>query len=113
MITTLFVESEELLICAAGMPVCGGKLVGVYFGDMRGHPWHLLNDCFPPDMEAVVLVVQYGHYQELRIGHLGHEGLFVDEETGACVEDEDGKVTHWAWIDALPELAEVEHDDDK
>ncbi|EEH3272967.1 hypothetical protein GYE84_003329 [Salmonella enterica subsp. enterica serovar Bareilly] len=79
MITTLFVESEEPLICAAGMPVCGGKLV-----------------------------VQYGYHQELRIGHLGHEGLFVDEETGACVEDEDGKVTHWAWIDALPELSEVE-----
>lgn len=27
MITTLFVESEEPLICAAGMPVCGGELV--------------------------------------------------------------------------------------
>lgn len=36
MITTLFVESEEPLICAAGMPVCGGKLVSVYFGDLRG-----------------------------------------------------------------------------
>lgn len=29
MITTLFVESEEPLICAAGMPVCGGKLTGI------------------------------------------------------------------------------------
>lgn len=63
MITTLFVESEDPLICAAGMPVCGGKLTGVYFGDLRGHPWHSLNDCFPPDMEAVVLVVQYGRRQ--------------------------------------------------
>ncbi|EAT2561446.1 hypothetical protein EI761_14150 [Salmonella enterica] len=111
MITTLFVESEEPLICAPGMPVCGGKLTGVYFCDLRGHPWHSLNDCFPPDMEAVVLVVQYGHHnQELRIGHMGYEGLFVDEETGACIEDEDGRVTHWAWIDALPE---VDYDDGK
>ncbi|EKH2093934.1 hypothetical protein O4K05_002531 [Salmonella enterica] len=39
MITTLFIDSEEPLICAAGMPVCGGKLVSVYFGDLRGHPW--------------------------------------------------------------------------
>ncbi|EJJ4075595.1 hypothetical protein NI359_003868 [Salmonella enterica] len=104
MITTLFVESEDPLICAAGMPVCGGKLTGVYFGDLRGHPWHSLNDCFPPDMEAVVLVVQYGYRQELRIGHMGYEGLFVDE---------DGQVTHWAWIAALPELVEVNCDDDK
>lgn len=85
MITTLFVESEESLICAAGMPLFGGKLVGVYFGDLRGHPWHSLNDCFPPDMEAVVLVVQYGYRQELRIGHLGYEGLFVDEDKQAAV----------------------------
>ncbi|WP_232751749.1 hypothetical protein [Salmonella enterica] len=106
MITTLFVESEEPLICAAGMPVCGGELVSVYFGDLRGHPWHSLNDCFPPDMEAVVLVVQYGYRQELRTGHMGYEGFFVDEETGVCIEDEDGQVTHWAWIAALPELLE-------
>ncbi|EGG3767946.1 hypothetical protein HLC77_005287, partial [Salmonella enterica] len=71
------------------------------------------NDCFPPDMEAVALVVQYGYHQELRIGHVGYEGLFVDEETGACIEDEDGRVTHWAWIAALPELVEVNCDDDK
>lgn len=113
MITTLFVESEEPLVCAAGMPVCGGTLTGIYFGDLRGHPWHSLNDCFPPDMEAVALVVQYGYRQELRIGHMGYEGLFVDEETGACIEDEGGQVTHWAWIAALPELSEVGYDNDK
>lgn len=39
---------------------------------------------------------------------MGYEGLFVDEETGACIEDEDGQMTHWAWIAALPELVEVE-----
>ncbi|EJL2770862.1 hypothetical protein NMB59_001654 [Salmonella enterica] len=111
MITTLFVESEDPLICAVGMPVCGGKLTGVYFGDLRGHPWHSLNDCFPPDMEDVVLVVQYGYRQELRIGHMGYEGLFVDGETGASIEDEDGKVTHWTWIAALPELVEVDYDE--
>lgn len=44
MITTLFVESDDPLICAADMPVCGGKLVSVYFGDLRGHPWHSLTD---------------------------------------------------------------------
>ncbi|EMF8444304.1 hypothetical protein V3049_002343 [Salmonella enterica subsp. enterica serovar Muenchen] len=110
MITTLFVESEELIICATGMPVCGGKLTGVYFGDTRGHPWHSLNDCFPPDMEAVALVVKYDNRQALRIGHMGYEGLFVDEDTGACIEDEDGQVTCWARIAALPELVEVDCD---
>ncbi|ECE0872506.1 hypothetical protein AIG70_002020 [Salmonella enterica subsp. enterica] len=110
MITTLFVESDEPLICAAGMPVCDGKLVGVYFGDLRGHPWHSLNDCFPPDMEAVVLVVQHGYHQELRIGYVGYEGLFVDEETGACIENEDALVTHWSHLAALPELSEVIND---
>ena len=48
-----------------------------------------------------------GHRQELRIGHMGYEGFFVDEETGACLEDEDGQVTHWCHISALPELREV------
>ncbi|EFE2643673.1 hypothetical protein CIJ41_005044 [Escherichia coli] len=107
MITTLFVESDEPLVCAAGMPVCGGTLTGVYFGDLRGYPWHSLNDAFPPDMEAVVLIVQYGHRQELRIGHMGYEGFFVDEETGACLEDEDGQVTHWCHISSLPEIQEI------
>ena len=46
MIATLFVESDEPLVCAAGMPLCGGTLTGVYFGDLRGYPWHSLNDAF-------------------------------------------------------------------
>ena len=53
--------------------------------------------------ERVVLIVQYGDQQELRIGHMGYEGFFIDEETGACLEDEDGQVTHWCHISALPE----------
>lgn len=104
MITTLFVESDEPLVCAAGMPLCGGTLTGVYFGDLRGYPWHSLDDAFPPDMEAVVLIVQYGDQQELRIGHMGYEGFFIDEETGACLEDEDGQVTHWCHLSALTTL---------
>ncbi|EJW3767634.1 hypothetical protein OB262_004439, partial [Salmonella enterica] len=56
-------------------------------------------------------VVQYSYRQELRIGYMGYEGFFVDGETGACIEGEDGKVTHWAWIAALPELVEVDYDE--
>ncbi|MCW7137484.1 hypothetical protein OHD26_10770 [Escherichia coli] len=66
MITTLFVESDELRY-AAGMPgLVAERRLAFISGICAVIPWHSLDDAFPPDGGGRLLFdVQYGDQQEL------------------------------------------------
>ncbi|WP_048797093.1 MULTISPECIES: hypothetical protein [Serratia] len=97
MITSLFIRSERPLEVSVGCLFGTGIVVDVRRTDCR-LGWHALAECVPPDHEAVLLYTRNG---ETRVGMIGYEGLFVDEETGACIENDD-TVTHWCWIPERP-----------